>query len=155
MLFDGSLYRLFSENCTCSNLLNYWYSVTLVWQLDIKFARLAPTFPIKLRSFLPKYLVGTFFSILRKKTTKSTFDYRINEVRKTQNAILPAQIQPEIWIQILVILLQLYHCNGNLLKIYPSWTRVSGGPSECMCKKIDFQLAAVTSSEERDFKGYG
>ena len=74
MLFDGSLYRLFSENCTCSNLLNYWYSVTLVWQLDIKFARLAPTFPIKLRSFLPKYLVGTFFSILRKKTTKSTFD---------------------------------------------------------------------------------
>ena len=74
LLFDGSLYRLFSENCTCSNLLNYWYSVTLVWQLDIKFARLAPTFPIKLRSFLPKYLVGTFFSILRKKTTKSTFD---------------------------------------------------------------------------------
>ena len=45
----------------------YWYSVTLVWQLDIKFARLAPTFPIKLRSFLPKYLVGTFSQYLEKK----------------------------------------------------------------------------------------
>ena len=70
----------------------YWYSVTLVWQLDIKFARLAPTFPIKLRSFLPKYLVGTFSQYLEKKTTKSTsyvwwliFVYSNNEIRTTQN----------------------------------------------------------------------
>ena len=32
-------------------------------------------------------------------------------------------------------------------------TRASGGPPVHMCKKIDFQLAAMTSSEERDFKG--